>query len=138
MESEVILQDFDRVTLKDGECLVLRCRRALDAMTLERMNQHLRASCPSLMGRVLIVSNDIDIMIAAIEPESDDLAAEEVALQRMQIETAYNEGRTIYVEDFVTQERYQIHRVANPERINFTQCNYSLTPFPAGSSIAPG
>lgn len=146
MESEVILtdtperllQDFDRVTLKDGECLVLRCRRPLDANYLDRINQHMRASCPTLVGRVLITSNDFDILVAALEPESNDDAVEEERLRRMQVETAYNEGRTIYAKDIVTREQYQIHRVANPETLEWAKVDYSLTPYSADDSIAPG
>lgn len=114
------LKDFDRMTLRPGEVLVVRARKPLPLAELEGMSDYMRRN----NMRCVVVPHDFDIMVVqemqdpgAAEPTQEDIDA-----RTAEVKAAYNAGQVIQWCAMGSREWFDAHRVASPITFDPT-CN---------------
>lgn len=124
------IEDLEHFVLAEGETLILRSRRHMSESEIAHARFLLDRFLPD--RPVLLLPPEMDVMAGRIEvfgvdpgKGDDGPTQEDIDAERVEIETAYVSGKTVYASE--GDDEFFVHRSLNPHTFDWNKYRYSLT-----------
>lgn len=130
------INDFEHFVLQVGETLILRCKTHPDVEQLAKMREAIERALPG--QPVLVLPPELEVFAGTLEvfgvdhgggDEISHPTQEDIDAARKEIQDAYNDGRSVWLQDESTGTEWVVmHKHYNPiAEWDWDTTRYSLT-----------